>query len=443
MKFLLVSILFFLVFCDSALAQVPRPSSRIVLVDRIVAVVNTEVITQYELQSRLRQIQAQLKQQGTPLPAAGVLDKQVLERLIVDRVQLQLARETALRVDDQQLDRAIERIAQENKMSLPQFRQALEKDGISYPSFREDIRTEIVLTRLREREVESKIVVSDGEVDLFLEAQGRGGQTDAGSEYNLAHILVRLPEQASPEQIQRQRARMESVQQQLKSGGDFSQLAASFSDAPDALQGGQMGWRAQDRLPELFAEPLAKMRPGEISGILRSPAGFHLLRLIDKRGGGGGGAGTTVVIVDQTRVRHILIKTNEAVAEDEAKRKIVNIRERIILGGDFAELARLNSEDGSGSKGGELGLLYPGDTVPEFERAMNELPVNKVSEPVRSPFGWHLIEVLERRKADMSDDRKRAEVRRILRERKSDEAFNEWVRQLRDRAYVEFRLEDK
>ena len=441
MKFLLVSILFFLVFCDSALAQVPRPSSRIVLVDRIVAVVNTEVITQYELQSRLRQIQAQLKQQGTPLPAAGVLDKQVLERLIVDRVQLQLARETALRVDDQQLDRAIERIAQENKMSLPQFRQALEKDGISYPSFREDIRTEIVLTRLREREVESKIVVSDGEVDLFLEAQGRGGQTDAGSEYNLAHILVRLPEQASPEQIQRQRARMESVQQQLKSGGDFSQLAASFSDAPDALQGGQMGWRAQDRLPELFAEPLANMRPGEVSGILRSPAGFHLLRLIDKRGGGG--AGTAVVIVDQTRARHILIKTNEAVAEDEAKRKIVNIRERIILGGDFAELARLNSEDGSGSKGGELGLLYPGDTVPEFERAMNELPVNKVSEPVRSPFGWHLIEVLERRKADMSDDRKRAEVRRILRERKSDEAFNEWVRQLRDRAYVEFRLEEK
>jgi len=232
------------------------------------------------------------------------------------------------------------------------------------------------------------------------------------------------------------------VQQQLKSGGDFSQLAASFSDAPDALQGGQMGWRAQDRLPELFAEPLANMRPGEVSGILRSPAGFHLLRLIDKRGGGGG-AGTTVVIVDQTRVRHILIKTNEAVAEDEAKRKIVNIRERIILGGDFAELARLNSEDGSGSKGGELGLLYPGDTVPEFERAMNELPVNKVSEPVRSPFGWHLIEVLERRKADMSDDRKRAEVRRILRERKSDEAFNEWVRQLRDRAYVEFRLEEK
>jgi peptidyl-prolyl cis-trans isomerase SurA len=442
MKFLLFPILLLLAVCQDALAQAPRSASRVVLVDRIVAVVNTEVITQHELQSRLRQIQAQLKQQGTPLPPAGVLDKQVLERLIVDRVQLQLARETALRVDDQQLDRAIERIAQENKMSLPQFRQALEKDGISYASFREDIRTEIVLTRLREREVESKIVVSDGEVDLFLEEQGRGGQTDAGSEYNLAHILVRLPEQASPEQIQRQRARIESVLQQLKSGGDFAQLAATFSDAPDALQGGQMGWRAQDRLPELFAEPLAKMRPGEISGILRSPAGFHLLRLIDKRGGGGG-AGTTVVIVDQTRARHILIKTNEAIAEDEAKRKIVNIRERIVLGGDFAELARLNSEDGSGSKGGELGWLYPGDTVPEFERAMNELPVNKVSEPVRSPFGWHLIEVMERRKADMSDDRKRAEVRRVLRERKSDEAFNEWVRQLRDRAYVEIRLEDK
>lgn len=440
MKYPFASILVLLTLCDAATAQAPRPASRITLVDRIVAVVNNEVITQHEFQSRLKQIQAQLKQQGTPLPPEGVLDKQVLERMIVDRTQTQLARETALRIDDLQLDRAIERIAEDNRMPMAKFRETLEKDGINYEKFREDIRTEIILTRLREREVDSKIVVSDSEIDNFLAEPGRGDSSDAGNEYNLAHILVRLPEQASPEQIERQRARVESVERQLKSGGDFAQLAASFSDAPDALQGGQMGWRAQDRLPELFAEPLAKMRAGEVSAVLRSPAGFHILRLIDKRGGS---VSSAAVMVSQTRARHILIKTNEAVSEDEAKRKLVNIRERIVGGGDFAELARLNSEDGSGSKGGDLGWLYQGDTVPEFERAMDELPIQKVSQVVRSPFGWHLIEVLERRKADMSDERKRLEARRVLRERKSDEAFQEWVRQLRDRAYVEYRLEDK
>jgi peptidyl-prolyl cis-trans isomerase SurA len=442
MKHLIILItLGMLLLCGLAVAQTQRSAQRIQLVDRIVSVVNNEVITQYELNSRLRQIQQQLKQQGTPLPAEGVLERQVLERMIVERTQLQLAKETALRVDDLQLDRAIERIAQENSLQVRQFRAALEKDGIVFDKFREDIRNEIILARLREREVDSRIVVSDSEIDFFLEEQDRGGaEKETGGEYNLAHILVRLPEQASPEQIERQRARIESVVQQLKGGGDFAQLAASFSDAPDALQGGQMGWRSQDRLPELFAEPLAKMRVGETSPVLRSPAGFHLLRLTGKRGGGTAGA---ALIVDQTRARHILIKTNEAVSEDEAKRKMVNLRERIVGGVDFAELARVNSEDGSAVKGGDLGWLYPGDTVPEFERAMNDLKVGQVSEPVRSPFGYHLIEVLERRKADISSERKRMEVRRVLRDRKSDEAFQEWVRQLRDRAYVEYRLEDK
>jgi len=430
-----------LVLCGSVAAQAQRPSQRIQLVDRIVAVVNNEVITQYELNSRLRQIQQQLRQQGTPLPAEGVLERQVLERMIVERTQTQLAKETALRVDDLQLDRAIERIAQENRMQAGQFRAVLEKDGIVFDKFREDIRTEIILTRLREREVDSRIVVSDSEIDFFLEEQDRNGVKDAGGEYNLAHILVRLPEQASPEQIERQRARIESVAQQLKGGADFAQLAASFSDAADALQGGQMGWRAQDRLPELFTEPLAKMRVGDISPVLRSPAGFHLLRLADKRGGGA--TATAALMVDQTHARHILIKTNEAVSEDEARRKMVNLRERVVGGVDFAELARINSEDGSAMKGGDLGWLYPGDHLPEFERAMDELKVKQVSQPVRTQFGFHLIEVIERRKADMSSERKRMEVRRVLRDRKSDEAFQEWVRQLRDRAYVEYRLEDK
>ena len=428
--------------CGAASAQAPRSADRIQLVDRIVAVVNNEVITQYELSARIRQIQAQLKQQGTPLPPEGVLDKQVLERLIIDYTQLQLARETALRVDDAQLDRAIERIAQESRLPVAQFRRELEKDGIVFSKFREDVRTEIVLTRLREREVESKIVVSEGEIDNFLTEQEQGGVKDVSDEYNLAHILVRLPEQASPEQIERQRARIESAMQQLRSGGDFAQLAATFSDASDALQGGQMGWRPRDRLPELFAEALAQMKLGEVSAVLRSPAGFHVLKLIGKRGGGAPGAGAAPM-VSQTNARHILIKTNEVVSEDEAKRKLVNIRERIVAGANFAEVAKLNSEDGSASKGGDLGWLYAGDTVAEFERAMDELPLNQLSQPVRSQFGWHLIEVLERRKADMSTERKRAEARRILRDRKADESYQEWVRQLRDRAYVEYRLEDK
>ena len=428
--------------CGAAIAQAPRSADRIQLVDRIVAVVNNEVITQYELSARIRQIQAQLKQQGTPLPPEGVLDKQVLERLIIDYTQLQLARETALRVDDAQLDRAIERIAQESRLPVAQFRRELEKDGIVFSKFREDVRTEIVLTRLREREVESRIVVSEGEIDNFLTEQEQGGAKDVSDEYNLAHILVRLPEQASPEQIERQRARIESALQQLRSGGDFAQLAATFSDASDALQGGQMGWRPRDRLPELFAEALAQMKLGEVSAVLRSPAGFHVLKLIGKRGGGASGAGVAPM-VNQTNARHILIKTNEVVSEDEAKRKLVNIRERIVAGANFAEVAKLNSEDGSASKGGDLGWLYAGDTVAEFERAMDELPLNQVSQPVRSQFGWHLIEVLERRKADMSTERKRAEARRVLRDRKADESYQEWVRQLRDRAYVEYRLEDK
>ena len=428
--------------CGAAIAQAPRPANRIQLVDRIVAVVNNEVITQYELSARIRQIQAQLKQQGTPLPPEGVLDKQVLERLIIDYTQLQLARETALRVDDVQLDRAIERIAQESRLPVAQFRRELEKDGIVFSKFREDVRTEIVLTRLREREVESRIVVSEGEIDNFLTEQEQGGAKDVSAEYNLAHILVRLPDQASPEQIERQRARIESVMQQLRSGGDFAQLAATFSDASDALQGGQMGWRPRDRLPELFAEALAQMKLGEVRAVLRSPAGFHALKLIGKRGGGASGAGAAPM-VNQTNARHILIKTNEVMSEDEAKRKLVNIRERIVAGANFAEVAKLNSEDGSASKGGDLGWLYSGDTVAEFERAMDELPLNQVSQPVRSQFGWHLIEVLERRKADMSTERKRAEARRVLRDRKADESYQEWVRQLRDRAYVEYRLEDK
>jgi peptidyl-prolyl cis-trans isomerase SurA len=414
----------------------PPASGRIELVDRIVAVVNSEVITQFELSERVGRILKELAQRGTPLPARDQLERQVLERMILDKVQLQLARDTGLRVDDLDLDRTIGRIAEGNNLSLTQFRTTLEKDRIAFDKFREDVRTEIILSRLREREVDNKITVAESEIDNFLADQGDAAK-GAPVEYNVAHILLRVPEQARPDQLEQQRGRALEVVKRLRSGADFAQIAAVYSDAPDALRGGAMGWRAQDRLPELFVEALAKLQPGDVSDVLRSPAGFHVLKLIDRRGA------AALRDVEQMHIRHILVRTNELVSEADARRKLVQLRERIANGADFGELARLHSDDASASRGGDLGWIFPGDTVPEFERAFMHLKDGEVSEPVKTPFGWHLIQVLERRTADASAERKRLDARKVLRERKSDEAYQEWLRQVRDRAYVEYRLEDR
>jgi peptidyl-prolyl cis-trans isomerase SurA len=424
----------------TALAQgnpskpVPAPA-KIELVDRIVAVVNNEVITQFELSERLGRVLKELAQRGTPLPSREQLERQVLERMILDKVQLQLARDTGLRVDDLDLDRTIARIAESNNMSLTQFRTTLEKDEVPFDRFREDVRTEIILSRLREREVDNKITVAESEVDNFLADQGdvKGGAV----EYNIAHILLRVPEQARPDQLEQQRSRAIDVVKRLRGGADFAQVAAVYSDAPDALRGGAMGWRPQDRLPEIFVQALAKLHPGDVSEVLRSPAGFHVLKLIDRRGA------AALREVEQVRIRHILVRTNEIVSEDDAKRKLTQLRERIENGADFGELARLHSDDSSASRGGELGWVFPGDTVPEFERAYIHLKDGEISQPVKTPFGWHLIQVLEHRTADATAERKRLEARKVLRDRKSDEAYQEWLRQLRDRAYVEYRLEDR
>ncbi len=418
--------------CGAAPAQQPKP---VVVLDRIVAVVNNEVITRADLDLRLRAATHQLKQQGTSPPPREILEKQILDRLITDQVQLQLAKETGLRVDDTELDRAIQRIAQENKLTLEQLRATLEKDGVPFPRFREDIRNEIVLSRLRQREVDNRIVVSEGEVESFINAQQ--GLPGRGEQYNLSHILVTVPENARPEQIQARRARAEQALQQLATGADFRQVAASFSDAPDALQGGAMGWRDGARLPTLFLEALKSMRDGGLSPVLRSANGFHIIRLNERR------SSTAPVIVRQTHARHILIKTNELVPQAEARRRIETLKERLDNKADFAELARLHSEDASGSKGGDLGWLSPGDTVPEFERAMDALSLGTISGPVQTPFGWHLIQVLERRDEDMSKDRQRLAAQSALRARKSDESYQEWVRQLRDRAYIEVRLDER
>ena len=410
------------------------PAQRAALVDRIVAVVNKEVITDSELAERVAFAERQLRRQNIALPERALLERQMLERLILDKAQVQLAADTGLRVDELQLDRAVQRIAESNKATLAEFRRRLEGDGVAFDKFRAEVRQQILLTRLREREVDDRVQVSDSEIDIYLE----DNRSATGAvEYNAAHVLVRIPEQATPERIEQARARAEKARADALAGGDFARLAASTSDAADALQGGALGWRAPSRLPELFADALKTMQPGDVSGVLRSPAGFHLLKLLERRGAG------LAAPVTQTRARHILVKTSEVVSEADALRRLAGLRERIAGGADFAQLARLNSEDGTAARGGELGWIHPGDTVPEFERAMNALKPGELSEPVRTPFGFHLIEVLERRTADVSTERQRLQARVALRERKAEEAYQEWLRQLRDRTYVEMRLEER
>jgi len=424
---------FFVVLLPSlVVAQSPRQP---IAIDRVVAVVNDEAITQYELRDRLATVERQLRQRGTPLPAREVLEKQLLDRLIVDRVQIQFAKEVGLRIPDAELDAALRRIAENNRLALADFRAALERDGIDWRRFREDIRNEMTVARLREREVESRIVVSDGEIDNYL---AHPEQANQEALVTLGHIIVRVPEQADPGRLAQLRGRAEEALSRIRSGQDFGQVAASFSEAPDALTGGLIEPRTLDRLPTLYAEAAAKLKTGEVSGILRSPAGFHIIKLEERRGGSAVG-GT----IRQSRARHILIKVNELVSSDEAQHKMLGLKERLDNNGDFAELARLYSNDLSAAKGGDLGWLYQGDTVPDFERAMDALKIGEISKPVQSPFGWHIIQVLERKNAEAGDERKRLLARQALRERKSDEAYEDWLRQMRDRAYVEYRLEER
>jgi peptidyl-prolyl cis-trans isomerase SurA len=429
MKRLLPLLVFLLPLGSAAQSVLP--------VDRIVAVVNKDVITSTELNEAVASAQRQLRRQGTPLPERALLERQMLERLILEKAQLQLARDKGIRVDELQLDRAVQRVAQNNNMSLADFRQALERDGVAFQAWREDLREQILVSRLREREVDDRIQVSDTEIDLFLAEIT--AKPDARVEYQVSHILVRVPEQATPERIEAARARAQKALAEARAGADFASLAASYSDAPDALQGGALGWRSHDRLPELFSSALAGMEPGAVSEILRSPAGFHLLKLAERRG-----AALDHAPVAQTRMRHILIRAGESMSEGEALRRLNDLRSRIVSGAaDFAEMARVHSGDASAARGGELDWVYPGDTVPDFERAYQDLKVGEVSQPVRTPFGYHLIQVLERRSADMSPERRRLQARQALRERKSDEAYQDWLRQLRDQIYVELRLEER
>lgn len=416
----------------ASVCATPRP------LDGIAAVVNDEVVTSSELDRRVGLALTQLKRQNIPAPSMDVLRKQVLERLILDRAQIQMAKENGVRVDDISVNSAIARMADVNHLTLAELRTQVERDGLDFNSFREDMRDEITMVRLRDHEVESKIQVSEGEIDNLLAEQG--GEAPDATEYDIAQILLGLPEIASPERVDTVHRRAEDLVAQARAGADFAQLAVAYSSAPESLQGGDLGWRTAERLPNVFLEAVKDLQPGQVGPIIRSPVGFHILKLVGRRTAAANKLSNAPV--DQTHVRHILLRVTDAMPEAEVKRRLEDLRERVLKGGqDFGQLARLYSVDPSSTRGGDLGWLYPGDTVPEFERAMNALKVKEISGPVRTSFGWHLIQVMERKTEQASADRNRITARQMLRDRKLDEAMQEWLRQLRDRTYVEYRLD--
>jgi peptidyl-prolyl cis-trans isomerase SurA len=422
-----------------------KPASNGKPIDSVYVIVNDEVITRREVDNRVAEITTRLRAQQAQnpqfqLPDADTVRRQVVEQMITERAQLQLAKDMGVRVDDATLDRAIARIAENQKLSVPDMRAQLEKEGTSFTRFREQIRNEISLQRLTEHEVDSKLQVSDAEIDTYLAAEKAAAADRV--EGDLAQILIRLPEDATPEQIAARRARADEVVRQLRTGADFAKTAATYSDAPDALKGGAIGWRDLDRLPPLFSTELRKLNAGQITSILRTNVGFHILKLIDKRP-------LKVdqqqepAVVQQTHTRHILIKVTPAVSADDAKKKLADIRQKVLdKKATFEDMARQNSQDGSATKGGDLGWMAPGDAMPEFENAMNALKPGEVSDVVQTPLGFHLIQVVERKSEDVSQDKHRAEARQVLTERKRQEALDDWSRQVRDKAYVEFR-EDK
>ena len=421
-----------------ALTVVCQPNvqaEEVVKLDRIVAIVDQTVVTEQELESRIATVTAQLKKQGTELPPENVLRKQILERLITDTLQIQYAAQTGLKVDDNQLDKTIERIAEQNQMTLTEFSEALAKDGVSMRKFRSDIRNEITIARLREREVDGRVNVTESEIDNFLTSQA--ANTENQDEFEISHILIRTPEEGATEDVQKAKAKVDAAVKELNTGKSFAEVSASFSDAPNALEGGKLGWKSGTQMPALFLDALKTMQVGEVSQPLRSPNGFHVLKLTNKRGG------NSPLVIQQTHSRHILIKLSEIMSEKEGKQNMDNIKERLDNGEKFEVLARQYSEDSTASNGGDLGWINPGDTVPQFEKAMNELKDNQISQPVRTQFGWHVIQVIERRSQDMSKEAARLKARQEIRAKKADEAYQDWIRELRDRAYVELRLEDK
>ncbi len=403
------------------------------LLDRIVAVVEDDVVLDSELTREANAISQKLQASQVMIPPKFILRKQVLERLIIEKLQRQLAVKVGIRVSDEMLRSSIADIADRNNMTPEQFRVELENQGINFANFQESIRNEIIVNQLRAREIGSRIKVTDREVTHYLETQGEVGKEKV--KYRLGHILISIPEAASAGVIQKARDKAERIINDLRHGEDFNQMAISVSDGGNALNGGDLGWRTIGQIPTLFVDVVSKMSRGDVSDPIRSPSGFHVIKMIAMEG-------VDKHIVTKTKVRHILIKTNELIDDGEAKKRLLALKERIIDGDDFVALARAHSDDkGSAIKGGDLGWVGPGALVPPFESAMNKLAINEISNPVQTQFGWHIIQVLDREDRDNSVEFKKNRVREEIRKRKIEEETELWLRRLRDEAFVDINLD--
>lgn len=405
--------------------------AEVVPLDRVVAIVDSDVVMQSQLDQRLREVRATIQKRGAPLPPEHVLTQQVLERLIIENIQLQIGDRSGVRITDEELNQAMGTIAQRNNMSLDQFRAALAHDGLSYDEAREQVRREMIISRVRQRRVAERIQVSEQEVQNFLASDL--GKIQLSEEYRLANILIPVPDSASPETVQAAARQAQEMYQQLKQGADFGQLAVSRSAGDNALEGGEIGWRKAAQLPSPFDSMVGTLAVGDVTEPVRTPGGFIILKLEEKRGG-------SKMVRDEVHVRHILLKPSEIRSEEETQRLAEKLYERIQAGESFADLAKKFSEDpGSKLNGGDLNWVDPESLVPEFREVMNNAPQGQVTRPFRSPFGWHVLEVMGRRATDSSDKFREQQAAQTLRARKYDEELQAWLRQIRDEAYVEIK----
>jgi peptidyl-prolyl cis-trans isomerase SurA len=399
------------------------------VLDTIIAVVEEDVILERELQKEVAAIEQRIQQSNAAVPPIYVLRKQVLEKMIVDKLQRQLAEKAGINVNEEMLNSSAADIARRNNMDLEQFRSELESQGISYQSFLDNIRNEIVINQLRGREIGGRVKVTDREVEHYMETQDKIGEES--TQYHLGHILIAVKEGASSTEIQKAMGKADDLVRKLREGQDFTQTAISDSDDANALKGGDLGWRTMSAMPTLFINVIAQMSQGDVSDPIRSPSGFHIIKMLELKG-------TDNHMIVKTKVRHILVKTNELVDDAEAKKRLYALKARIADGDDFAALARAHSDDkGSALKGGSLDWVGPGDLVKPFEDAMTKLGINEVSEPVQTQFGWHVIQVLGRENKDDSSEFKKNLVREAIRKRKIEEETELWIRRLRDEAFVE------
>ena len=415
-----------------AAAQTRSSATTPAMADYIVAVVNQELVTNAELQGRLARIRDEAARSKTQLPPSAELRKQVLEALIDERVQVTNARENGPKIDEAELDRAVANVAVQNQMSMAQLRTRLQQQGIAYSTFRNNVKDQMLIERVREREVNQRIRINNDEIDKLLEQRRAAAGTSA--QLNIAQILVSVPEGASAEVLAQRQARADAALARVKGGEAFDVVAKEISEDGNRAQGGVIGMRPMDRLPDVFVEVARNLKPGEVSPtLLRSGAGFHVLKLVARQDGG-------AFMVQQTHARHILLRVSEQLSAEAAGRRLAEFKRQILSGGKlFEQLARENSEDGSAAGGGDLGWASPGTFVPEFEETMNALPLNGISDPLTSRFGVHLIQVLERRQITLDPKQQREQARNVLREQKFEDAYAEWVRDLRGRAYIEMR----